>query len=122
MTDLNSAVNMFGHFLKYKVSDAVVSHDREPSRSAFEVIISAQLSFCGTLMVGTCENMSADILHSHSTSLLVCLQSQYWKRPKFIEFKPSVEKLAGYMAQYCEYLCSQNKKKKKKKKKNEAIA
>ena len=52
MTDPNSAVNMFGHFLKYKVPDAVVSHDREPSRSAFEVMISAQLSFCGTLTVG----------------------------------------------------------------------
>ena len=39
---LNSTVNMFGHFLKIEVSHAVVSHDREPSRSAFEVIMAAQ--------------------------------------------------------------------------------
>ena len=58
----------------------------------------------------TCENMSADILHSHSTSLFLCLQSLYWKRPKFSNFKPNVEKLADSLAQYCAYLRSQNKK------------
>ena len=35
----------------------------------------------------TCENMSADILHSHSTSLFVCLKSQYWKRPLSLVLK-----------------------------------
>lgn len=54
--------------------------------------------------------MSADILQSHSTSLFVCLQSLYWKRSKFAEFKPYVETLVGSMAQYTEYLRSQNKK------------
>ena len=40
--DLNSAVNMFGHFLKYEVSGAVVSHSLEPRRSAFGVMMAAQ--------------------------------------------------------------------------------
>jgi hypothetical protein len=44
--ELNSAVNMFGHFLKYEVSDAVVPHDREPSRSAFDVMMAAQRQLC----------------------------------------------------------------------------
>lgn len=34
-----------------------------------------------------------------------------WKQPKFVEFKPSIEKLAGCMAQYCIYVLKTKKMK-----------
>ena len=198
--DLNSAVNMFGHFLKYEVSDAVVvPHDREPLSSAFDVMMAAQRQLCLPLLPPRFQKDSLtkkEILHNDLLSLLEkrglawegreatkgcgirfvkvlvdllwyidgrhhVFENQGCAIPKpFSDFKgynipesskhrkctcenvsqhpsqpfnltvcvlivtvletaqvrrikPSVEKLAGCMALYCEYLRSQNKKKMK---------
>ena len=47
--------------------------------------------------------LHADILHGLSTLLFVCLQSLYWKWPKFVEFKHSVERLVCSMTQFTKH-------------------
>ena len=45
--DLNSAISMFGHFLKFEVSDSTEPlHDLESRRSAFDVMMAAQRQLC----------------------------------------------------------------------------
>ena len=71
--DLNSAVNMFGHFLKYEVSDAVVPHDHEPSISAFDVMMAVQRQMCLTRLPPRIQKDTStkkEILHNDVLSLL----------------------------------------------------
>ena len=56
------------------------------------------------------ENMCSSVLRTHSQSLYSCLQNVYWNRPKFAEFKHSIEQLAASLAQYSDFLTSQNKR------------
>ena len=45
--ELNLAISMFGHFLKFEVSDTTEPmHDHEPRRSAFDVMMAAQRQLC----------------------------------------------------------------------------
>ena len=56
------------------------------------------------------ENMCSSVLRAHSQSLYSCLQNVYWSRPKFAKLKPSIEQLAASIAQYSDFLASQNKR------------
>ncbi|XP_065883057.1 uncharacterized protein [Dysidea avara] len=56
------------------------------------------------------DNMAATTLRDHSTSLLSCLQSTYWKEPMFVSFKKEIELLTESLLGYQDYLESQNKK------------
>ena len=56
------------------------------------------------------ENMCAAVIRAHSSSLFGCLQNVYWSRPRFQNFKHSIEQLAGSLAEYGDYLGSQNKR------------
>ena len=55
-------------------------------------------------------NMSGLALSVHASSLYGCLQSLYWRRPKFAKLKPAIEQLSRCLAQYGDYLQSQNKR------------
>jgi len=54
--------------------------------------------------------MSAMVLRDHLTSLLLCLQSTYWREPLFASFKKEIELLIESLLGYQNYLDSQNKK------------
>ena len=58
----------------------------------------------------TIQNMSGSTISSLASSLFGCLQGGYWKRPEFTAFLPHVEQLARAMAEYSNYLVSQNKR------------
>ena len=192
--ELQQAVSMFGHFLKFIVTKQIV--DPLPSRSAVDVLMSAQRNLCEPRMpkkitresptkkdklfndvvdfmegegmswrggeadssgrkfvsvLVDClwyidgrihvfekqgcklpdfvssfkgynkpelskhrkrgvENMCASVIRAHSSSLFSCLQSVYWNSPRFQNFKLSIELLAESLADYGDYLGSQNKR------------
>ena len=54
--------------------------------------------------------MSSSVIRAHSSALFNCLQSVYWSKTKFSEFKPCIVQLAESLAGYSDFLVSQNKK------------
>ena len=57
----------------------------------------------------TLENMLGATISSLASSLFGCLQGGYWNRSEFAVFHSHVKQLAKAMAQYSDYLVSQNK-------------
>lgn len=78
----NSAVNMFGHFLKYEVSDAaVVPNEREPLRSVFDVMMAAQRQL-GLPRLPPRFQKDSLIKRKYSTMCFPCWKSMYGRGVK----------------------------------------
>ena len=46
------------------------------------------------------QNMSSSVIRAHSSALFNCLQTVYWSKTKFSEFKPCIVQLAESLAGY----------------------